>query len=254
MKVSDKRKPQRIIGIIPARYGSSRFPGKPLANISGKSLIQRTYENAQRCRSLQDLIVATDDERIFKKVLEFGGKAVMTSPTCPTGTERLAEAVKQNSDYDDVELIINIQGDEPLIDPTTLEQVIHALQESPEADMSTAVVKITSREEAENYSTVKCTINLKREALYFSRTLIPNGHQGQWQPNVTYYKHLGIYAYRRHFLIHYAELAPTPLQIAEDLEQLKVLEHGSIIKVAIVEDTSIGVDTLADIHKVEGLL
>jgi len=254
MKAPDKRKPQRIIGIIPARYGSSRFPGKPLANISGKSLIQRTYENAQRCRSLQDLIVATDDERIFKKVLEFGGKVVMTSPTCPTGTERLAEAVKQNSDYDDVELIINIQGDEPLIDPTTLEQVIHALQESPEADMSTAVVKITSKEEAEDHSTVKCIINLKGEALYFSRTLIPNGHQGQWQPNVTYYKHLGSYAYRRHFLIHYAELAPTPLQIAENLEQLKVLEHGSIIKVAIVEDASIGVDTLADIQKVEGLL
>jgi len=120
--------------------------------------------------------------------------------------------------------------------------------------MSTAVVKITSKEEAASDSTVKCIMNLKREALYFSRTLIPNGHHGQWQPDVTYYRHLGIYAYRRHFLIHYAELTPTPLQIAEDLEQLKVLEHGYTIKVAIVKDASVGVDTLADIQKVERLL
>lgn len=249
----ERKKPQRIIGIIPARYGSTRFPGKPLAKISGKSLIQRTYENARQCSLLQDVIVATDDERIFQEVLAFNGNAVMTSPTCPTGTERLAEVVK-NSGYDDVELMVNIQCDEPLIKAATLDQVIQILQESPEAVMSTAAAKITSKEDALDPNTVKCVINVKGEALYFSRTLIPNGHQGRWQPHVTYYKHIGVYAYRRQFLMHYPELAPTSLQMAEDLEQLKVLEHGYIIKVAVVKDDVVGVDTPEDIRKIESLL
>lgn len=244
----------KVIGMIPARYGSSRFPGKPLVQIAGKSLIQRTFENARRCRVLEDLIVATDDARIYDHVLGFGGKAVMTSEACPTGTERIAEAVRRNGDYDGVELVVNVQGDEPALEPEVVEKVVAKLREDAGAVMSTAVMKIRSEEEAASYSVNKCVMDVHGNALYFSRTLIPNGHRGKWQPQVTYYKHLGIYCYRKSFLLQYPELEPTPLQLAEDLEQLKVLEHGFRIKAAIVESNSIGVDTPEDIKKVERLL
>ncbi len=242
----------RIIGMIPARYGSTRFPGKPLALIKGKTLIQRTYENGSKCPLLDALYVATDDPRIFDHVISFGGKAVMTSPNCPTGTERLAEAIRAN--FSSVDIIINIQGDEPLLEPKVIENVVKILEEDPVAVMSTAVVKIRSAEEALSRSVNKCVMDEKGNALYFSRGLIPHGHSGTWQPDITYYKHLGIYGYRRDFLFHYAELSPTPLQQAEDLEQLKVLEHGFRIKVAIVESDSIGVDRPEDINKIEQLL
>ncbi len=239
----------KIIGMIPARFGSSRFPGKPLAKISGKSLIQRTYENAKRCPLLQEIYVATDDERIFSHVEDFGGKAVMTSPDCPTGTERLAEAIHLN--FSEVDIVINIQGDEPLLEPEVIQDVGEILLNDPVAVMSTAAVPIRSQEEADSRSVNKCVIDTSGNALYFSRSLIPGGHSEKWDPNITYYKHLGIYGYRRDFLIHYAELDPTPLQMAEDLEQLKVLEHGFRIKVAVVDSQSIGVDTPDDVRRVE---
>ena len=242
----------KIIGMIPARYESSRFPGKPLSLISGKSLIQRTYENSIRCKLLDDVVVATDDDRILKHVESFGGKAVMTSPNCPTGTERLSEAIHAN--FKDADIIINIQGDEPLLEPEVIQKVGEELTKDPVAVMSTAVVKIISEEEAYSRSVNKCVMDSDGNALYFSRSLIPGGHSGKWNSNLTYYKHLGIYGYRRDFLFHYAELSPTPLQIAEDLEQLKVLEHGFRIKVAVVESQSIGVDTPEDINKVERML
>lgn len=244
----------KTVGMIPARFGSTRFPGKPLAIIAGKTLIQRTYENAKRCRLLDDVVVATDDNRIFDHVVGFGGKAVMTPPECPTGTERLAEAVRDNEQFSDYAAVINIQGDEPLLEPEVIGSVIEKLLEDETAVMSTAAAKISSKEEAENYSVVKCVIDQNGKALYFSRTLIPNGHGGEWQKDVTYYKHLGIYGYRRDFLMHYADLEPTPLQLAEDLEQLKVLENGYRIKVAIVESSSIGVDRPEDVKQIEQLL
>ncbi len=243
---------KHTLGMIPARFGSTRFPGKPLAKISGKSLIQRTYENAKKCNALDELVVATDDRKIFNHVTSFGGKSVMTSSDCPTGTERLAEAVKEN--YPDTDLIVNIQGDEPFLEPDVIVKVIQALDDDLVAVMSTAVVKIDSEEDALNYSVNKCVMDENGNALYFSRTLIPSGHGGSWRPDITYYKHLGIYGYRRDFLLHYADLQPTPLQLAEDLEQLKVLEHGFRIKVAVVESNSIGVDHPEDIKKVEQLL
>ncbi|CCB91546.1 3-deoxy-manno-octulosonate cytidylyltransferase [Waddlia chondrophila 2032/99] len=239
----------RIIGMIPARYGSSRFPGKPLVEISGKSLIQRTYENAQRCKLLQEIYVATDDDRIFSHVEEFGGKAIMTSSNCPTGTERLAEAIHLN--FKNVDMIINIQGDEPLLEPYVIQKVGEILINDQSAVMSTAAVKINTEEEALSRSVNKCVIDAHGNALYFSRSLIPGGHSGKWEPDTTYYKHLGIYGYRKDFLFHYAELETTPLQLAEDLEQLKVLEHGFKIKVAVVDSHSIGVDTPEDLIKVE---
>lgn len=242
----------KIIGMIPARYASTRLPGKPLSLISGKSLIQRTYENTQRCPFLDEVVVATDDDRIYTHVKEFGGEVVMTSVDCPTGTERLAEAIHAN--FKDVDIVINIQGDEPLLEPEVIQKVGEALLNDTVAVMSTAVVKIDNEEDANNRSVNKCIIDTNSNALYFSRSLLPGGHSGKWDPSQTYYKHLGIYAYRRDFLLHYAELSPTPLQIAEDLEQLKVLEHGFRIKVAVVDSASIGVDTPEDINKVERML
>ena len=227
-----------FVGIIPTRYGSTRFPGKALAEISGKSLIQRTYENTKRCQPLDDVIVATDDQRIYDHVVQFGGKATMTSPECPTGSERVAEVAKN---LQDIEIIVNIQGDEPCLEPGVIESVIEVLMQDGDAIMSTAITQLRPEETADR-SVVKCVIDTQGYALYFSRAQVPG------------YKHLGIYGFRRDFLIQYAELDPTPLQMTENLEQLKVLEHGYRIKTVIVESQSIGVDTLDDIKKVEQLL
>lgn len=244
---------KKVIGIIPARFGSSRFPGKPLVKILDKSLIQHTYENARQSTKLHHLVVATDDQRIFDHVHSFGGKAVMTSLHCPTGSDRLVDALKQNSTIDG-DMIINIQGDEPCIEVAVIDQVIAALIDSPDAVMSTAVMKLENKEDATNPSIVKCVLDRNQYALYFSRALIPAGKTLSYREECTYYKHLGIYGYRKEFLLKYAELEPTPLQLAEDLEQLKVLEHGYRIKAAIVNSRSIGVDTPEDTQKVEDLL
>lgn len=249
-----KKHAPKVVGMIPARYGSIRFPGKPLVNILGKSLIQRTYENAKRCKILDELIVATDDKRIFDHVKGFGGEAVMTSTECATGTDRLAEAVKNSAHLKEVSIILNIQGDEPCLEPEVMDEVVNLLIQDPDAAMSTAVVKIDSEEEACNPSVVKCVMDAKCNALYFSRSLIPADKSLKFRKDLIYYRHLGIYGYKRDFLFHYSQLKPTPLQLAEDLEQLKVLEHGFRVKVAIVKSVGIGVDTPEDIKKVEQLL
>lgn len=242
---------QKIIGIIPARYGSSRFPGKILAPIGGKTLIQRTYENAAQNTLLQNLTVATDDARIYDHVKAFGAAVVMTSPSCHTGTDRLVEAITNNPNLADADIIVNVQGDEPCLDPQIITQIVDLLLNDKEAVMATAAVQIKSEEEAHDPSIVKCIIDNQENALYFSRALIPAGHEGKMQPNTTYYRHMGIYAYRTHFLLKYTKLPKTPLQLAEDLEQLKVIEHGFRIKVAVVDSFSIGVDNPKDIQKVE---
>lgn len=244
----------KTIGIIPARYGSTRFPGKPLALIAGKSLIQRTYESAKSCPLFSSLVVATDDNRIFDHVKDFGGDVVMTSTNCPTGTDRLVDVIKNHSRFSDAALIVNIQGDEPCLEAEVIRKIIAILSADATANMSTAVVKIKSEEEAYNPSVVKCVMDQQQNALYFSRALIPHGRDGRFRREISYYHHLGIYAYRRDFLMKYHELAQTPLQLAEDLEQLKVLEQGYRIKVAVVESHSIGVDTPEDIKRVEELL
>jgi 3-deoxy-manno-octulosonate cytidylyltransferase (CMP-KDO synthetase) len=244
----------KVIGIIPSRYGSSRFPGKSLALIGGRSLIQRTFESASRCTALDRLVVATDDQRIFDHAKQFGAEVVMTSTDCPTGTDRLVEVIEKERCFDDTSLIVNIQGDEPLIEEGTIRAVIEALKKDPTAVMSTAVFKAESEEDLKSHS-VRCVMDCRGYALYFSRALIPSNKLGCYQKAISYYNHLGIYAYRRDFLLKYAKLPATPLQIAEDLEQLKVLEHGYPLKVAIVEKShSIGVDTPEDIIKVENYL
>ena len=242
---------KKVLGVIPARFESTRFPGKPLAKILGKTLIQLTYENAKNCEVLSDLVVATDDQRIFDHVISFGGKVVMTS-NCQTGTDRIAEVVFSNKEYDEYDTIINIQGDEPCIETDVISKVIHALDD--QASMSTAVMKLESETDAMDPSIVKCVFDKNGNALYFSRALIPAGKTLTFNHNVDYYRHLGIYCFKRDFLLKFAALSETPLQLAEDLEQLKVLEHGYKIKVAIVHSISIGVDTPEDIKKIETIL
>lgn len=240
--------PKKIIGIIPARMASTRFPMKMLADVNGTPLIQLTYQNALRCKKLDDLLVATDDQRIYEVVKSFGGKVVMTSVDCPSGSDRIAEAMRNTPEIQDAEIVINIQGDEPTIDPMTIEKVAAALEDFPKADVSTACIKISNPKDASNPSIVKCVMDLNGRALYFSRALIPHNKSGQHRPETVYYKHIGIYAYRNRFLQHYSELTPTPLQTAEDLEQLKILEHGFNIQVVEVFNDCIGIDTPEDLE------
>ena len=244
----------KAIGIIPARYASTRFPGKPLALINGKSLIQRTYENAKLIKELSAVVIATDDERIFNHVKGFGAEVVMTSIDCPTGTDRIQEVLHKELQYSDVDFVVNIQGDEPCLDPIIIKKLLESLTNDQDAVAATPICKIQNLEDTENRSIVKCVKNQFNDALYFSRTLIPAG-QKSYSPNTEYFKHIGIYAYRRKFLDIYASLPPTPLQLAEDLEQLKILEWGYKIKVAVVEaSTAIEVNHPEDIKKVEHYL
>lgn len=247
-------KPHYCVAIIPARYASVRFPGKPLASILGKTLIQRTYENACRCTSLNRVIIATDDSRIFDHVRSFGAEAIMTGKDHATGTDRLAEAYQNIQSDRKIDILVNIQGDEPCIDPKAIEAIIKALMNDETAVMSTAATQILSEEEALNPAIVKCVISSTGNALYFSRSLIPGNKSGKYCNEATYYKHLGLYAYRPEFLIEYHKLKKTKLQIAEDLEQLKVLEHGYNIKTIIIDSDSVGVDNPEDIKKIENIL
>ncbi len=244
----------KVVGIIPARYGSSRFPGKPLALIAGKTLIQRTYENAKSCALLEGLIVATDDARICAHVESFGGKVVMTSPHHATGTDRIAEVLQNTPSLKNVDIVVNIQGDMPCVSAATLTKIIEALKSDPIAVMSTPLTPITSLQEAQNPSVVKCVMDLQNNALYFSRAMIPCGHPNRPPSLERMYHHLGVFCFRKEFLLEYAKLPMTPLQLAEDLEQLKVLEHGYRIKVAIVNEKSVSVDHPEDIEKVEYMM
>ncbi len=232
-------KREKVLGIIPARYGSTRFPGKPLAQIKGRSLLQRVYENARRCPHLDKVVIATDDLRIEAHAKTFNAEVVMTSNTCASGTDRCIEVINQNDCFSQYERIINLQGDEPLLEPVVIEQVIHALDEAP---MSSAKKALTCENRLRDPSVVKCVCDLNQKALLFSRALSPRG---------AVYEHLGIYGFRRDFLLKLQTLPPTPMQLSEDLEQLKVLEHGFSIKVPTVESLSIGVDHPEDIREVE---
>lgn len=240
----------KVVGIIPARYASTRFPGKPLAPLLGKTLIQCTYENALRCKALDEVVVATDDQRIFDHVKGFGGSVVMTSVDCPTGTDRLAEVVRKEERYQQADIIVNIQGDEPCLDPVVVQKAVNALMADSKAVMSTAAAPLRKEESCDTNS-VKCVMDLNGYALYFSRALIPGNRAGQYDKALPYHKHLGLYIYKRDFLLTLGTLAPTPLQQAEDLEQLKVLEHGYPIKVVVVDYVCLDVNVPEDIKKVE---
>lgn len=245
------RSRSRVVGIIPARYRSTRFEGKPLALILGKPMIQRTWEQAKLAATLDAVIVATDDERIAECCKGFGANVVMTSEACANGTERCQDALhKLKKKYD---IVLNIQGDEPLIDPDVIDGVVKTLQEAPDAVFSTAVTSLQP-EDAENQNRVKCVVDKQGYAIYFSRGLIPFNKYGQVNPNFPYLLHLGIQCYDSKFLDLYPLLPPSPLQLEEDLEQLRVLENGFKMKVVKVNHEAHGVDAPSDIAKIEAFM
>ncbi|MFQ5900720.1 MAG: 3-deoxy-manno-octulosonate cytidylyltransferase [Thermodesulfobacteriota bacterium] len=234
-----------IVAIIPARYSSTRFKGKPLVPINGMPMIQHVYERVRRCPLIEKAIVATDDERIIEAVRGFGGEAVLTSLLHKTGTDRLAEA----ADDLDVDIIVNVQGDEPLIEPEMLSQAIAPLLDAPDIPMSTLKVEMHDREDIRNPNIVKVVTDTDGYALYFSRLPIPFLRDSDRE--TAYFKHIGLYVYRKEFLLKFAGLQPTPLEGAEGLEQLRALEHGFRIKVVLTEYDTIGVDTPSDLKVVE---
>ncbi|WZY93234.1 hypothetical protein YC2023_065563 [Brassica napus] len=241
----------RVVGIIPARYASSRFEGKPLVQILGKPMIQRTWERSKLASTLDHVVVATDDERIADCCRGFGADVIITSESCRNGTERCNEALeKLEKEYD---VVVNIQGDEPLIEPEIIDGVVKALQVSPDAVFSTAVTSLKP-EDGLDPNRVKCVVDNRGYAIYFSRGLIPFNKSGGVNPEFPYMLHLGIQSFDSKFLNVYSELQPTPLQVEEDLEQLKVLENGYKMKVIKVDHEAHGVDTPEDVEKIESLM
>lgn len=239
----------KVIAIIPARYASTRFPAKMLAPIMGKSLLERTYERVKACPVIDNVLIATDDKIILDHVTGFGGKAIMTSVDHPTGSDRLIEVLQKYPELTDCEIILNVQGDEPCISANTISSVCQALIDNPEECMATVAVRIHDPQEIASPSVVKCVMDRQDHALYFSRSPIPGTKPlGKHAP--FYYKHMGIYAFRRNFLLQYGTLAQTPLQLVEDLEQLKVLEAGYKIKVVYANECSPAVDVPEDIQRV----
>lgn len=239
------------MGIIPARFASTRFEGKPLVQILGKPMIQRTWERAKLASTLDSVVVATDDERIAECCRGFGANVIMTSESCKNGTERCNEALqKLKKDYD---IVVNIQGDEPLIEPDIIDGIVRALQGAPDAVFSTAVTSLKP-EDGLDPNRVKCVVDTNGYAIYFSRGLIPFNKSGQVNPNFPYLLHLGIQSYDAKFLGIYPRLPSTPLQLEEDLEQLKVLENGYKMKVIRVNHDAHGVDAPEDVRKIEDLM
>lgn len=239
------------IAVIPARYGATRLPGKPLLEIQGRPMIQWVYEAASKARGLDDVIVATDDLKIQKAVESFGGKAVMTSPDLKSGTDRVAAV----ADEIPADIYINVQGDEPLIEPATIEKAL-SLVESGQFEMSSVVTPLKNRQELDSLSTVKAIMDKKGRALYFSRYPIPYSRNAaphspeEW----ACYRHLGLYVYRKETLMRLRKLEPSLLELGESLEQLRALENGISIGLGIVDSISLGVDVQDDLESVRKLL
>jgi len=239
----------QILGIIPARYASTRFPAKALVDIGGKSMVQRVYEQASKTTRLSEIIVATDDERIWDHVTRFGGKAVMTSENHQSGTDRCFEALSKTDGHFDY--VINIQGDEPFISPEPIDSLAAVLDGMTE--LATLVKIIDSEDLIFNVNVPKAVLNRRNEVMYFSRQTIPylrNHEADQWIKNHTFYKHIGIYAYRTDILAEITGLPVSALEKAESLEQLRWLENGYTIKAVLTSDDSHGVDTPDDLEKI----
>ncbi len=233
----------KAICVIPARYGSTRFPGKPLAKILEKPMIQWVYERAQKAKSFQTVLVATDDQRIAQVVEQFGGKVCLTPSDLPSGTDRVALAVQDL----EVDVVVNLQGDEPLIDPLLLDELVNVFKQRPDVEMATPVKKIETRADLTNPNLVRVVRDRQNFALYFSRSVVPYlrdaGDPKGWLEQFNFYKHVGIYAYRKDFLLKLTALPPGNLEQAEKLEQLRVLENGFKIFTIETHYNSISIDT-----------
>ena len=247
----------KIYGIIPSRFGSSRFPGKPIHVIAGKPLVAWVVEAVKRAHRLDDVVVATDDERIVKAVEECGGKAVMTPSELPSGTDRIACAARIvcGGDFADDDILVNIQGDEPLIDPALIDELAAKLADDPRWDMATAVTPIKSAADLAAKTVVKVVLDRDDGALYFSRAPSPcdRDHEADLATGL-YVRHLGIYAYRGAFLKRYVAEPPCALERTEKLEQLRALWMGAKIAVVRTEDEGVGVDTPEDAVRIEAIL
>lgn len=236
-----------MIAVIPSRYASTRLPGKPLVDICGKPMVQHVYERVRRVSLFDEVLVATDDERIANAVEAFGGEACMTSPDCPSGSDRLIEVAKSHP----ADVYVNVQGDEPLVEPASIEKLARAMLDDPSLQMGTLCYPI-SAEQAQNPNLVKVVRAHNGNALYFSRSPIPFPRSGGIAPQ--YFGHLGMYAYRREFLMNFGSLPYSPLENTEKLEQLRVLQAGIAIRVLEVEATGPGVDTPEDLEAVRRIL
>jgi 3-deoxy-manno-octulosonate cytidylyltransferase (CMP-KDO synthetase) len=232
-----------VIGVIPARYKSTRLPGKPLLLISGKPMIQQVYEHAKKSKYLSDVIVATDDREIFSCVKSFGGKVVMTSSKHKSGTDRICEAVKNIK----ADIIVNIQGDEPFIDCRNIDKAVEPFLKDKSINVSTLAIKIKDKKEIGDPNKVKVVFDNNNFALYFSRSAVPFNRDGV---KADYYKHIGLYVYRKSFLLKYSNLKQTKPEIAEKLEQLRILGYGEKIKVIVTNKDSISIDTKEDYKKI----
>jgi 3-deoxy-manno-octulosonate cytidylyltransferase (CMP-KDO synthetase) len=234
--------------IIPARYGSSRLEGKPLLKAGGKYIIQWVWEKAVKCKDIDRVIVATDDERIFSACKDFGAEVEMTSAEHKSGSDRIAEVAKRHSE---IAYIINVQGDEPLIEPENIELVRQGVVEDNTADISTLVREITDETEVNNPNLVKCIFDVNNFAMYFSRSKIPYERN---EDKCKFYGHLGIYGYKKEALFKMTSLPQTTYEMAESLEQLRALQNGMKIKIALVKNIPIGIDTIEDFRKFKAMV
>ena len=245
---STPKAPATAVAVIPARFSSTRLPGKPLADIHGRPMIEHVYRRASEARTVTRVIVATDDLRVFEAVRAFGGEVVMTSPDHRTGSERVAEVAARLTDA----LIVNVQGDEPTLAPAMIDDAVQACVDDPTLVMSTVRYRISDPAEIASPAVVKVVTDLRGRALYFTRAAVPF-LRDPGTP-VTWYKHVGLYVYRREFLLAFAALPPTPLESSESLEQLRALEHGYAIMTVESRHEALGVDTPDDLERVRRLL
>lgn len=243
----------RVVVIIPARYASHRLPGKPLLEIAGEPMIRHVVERAQQATGVHAVIVATDDARIADVVRAFGGRAVMTPETLRSGSDRVAHVA---ASLTDAEIVVNVQGDEPLFVPAMIDEAIAPLLHDRSVYCGTLARTLQDVRDLHSSGIVKVVMDRNHDALYFSRSPVPCSRDGQpedWPRLHTYYKHIGLYAFRREFLLHYAALPQTPLEMTEQLEQLRILEHGYRLRVTITQHDSIPVDTPEDLELVRSL-
>ena len=237
----------KVAAVIPARYHSTRFEGKPLALIEGKPMIFHVYENTKKCRLLDEVVVATDDERIQEAVLEFGGKVILTSKEHPTGTDRVAEAAK----YIEADIIVNVQGDEPLVNIKMIEQLVLPLLEEESINVTNLIARIENPGDFIDATVVKAAKDKDDFLLYLTRSPIPYPRTRQ---NYAVYQHIGVYAFRKSFLLAFAQMPQSPLELIEGIEFLRIIENGYKVKAILTDHRSIGVDTISDLLEVEKII